>query len=136
MIDYGSGCDANSIPNGETTLTNMPRPKLGSVEYGGDGIYACQEPGTIAITYDDGPYIYTNDVLDTFAKYGFKATFFVTGNNNAKGAIDDASTPWPAVITRMINEGHQVRFSGYEVVSRDHVVWPFETFINHYIIPA
>ncbi|PVI05952.1 carbohydrate esterase family 4 protein, partial [Periconia macrospinosa] len=107
LFNYGSGCDANSIPNGDDTR-NLPRPQLGSVEYGGEGIYPCKQPGTIAITYDDGPYIYTNDVLDSFAKYGFKATFFVTGNNNGKGAIDDASTPWPAVITRMVNEGHQV----------------------------
>jgi peptidoglycan/xylan/chitin deacetylase (PgdA/CDA1 family) len=78
------------------------------VPYGGEGIYDCVEPGTVAITYDDGPYIYTNDVLDQFAAYGFKATFFITGINIGKGAIDDESQPWPAVIRRMIAEGHQV----------------------------
>ena len=53
------------------------------------------------------PYIYTDRVLDQFASYGFKATFFVTGINNGKGAID--STPaWSNVIKRMVAEGHQV----------------------------
>ncbi|KAF2638126.1 glycoside hydrolase/deacetylase [Massarina eburnea CBS 473.64] len=107
LIDYGTGCDANKVPNGADTRT-IARPQLGSVEYGGEGIYPCQEPGTIALTYDDGPYIYTNQVLDQFATYGMKATFFITGINNGKGAIDDASTAWPAVISRMAAEGHQV----------------------------
>jgi peptidoglycan/xylan/chitin deacetylase (PgdA/CDA1 family) len=95
------------VPNGESTK-NVARPKLGNVEYGGDGIYPCVNPGDIALTFDDGPYIYTDGVLDLFKSYNMKATFFITGNNNAKGAIDDASTPWPAVIQRMVAEGHQV----------------------------
>jgi peptidoglycan/xylan/chitin deacetylase (PgdA/CDA1 family) len=65
-------------------------------------------PGTIAITFDDGPYIYTDQLLDLFASYNAKATFFVTANNNGKREIDDPSTPWPAVIKRMAAEGHQV----------------------------
>jgi peptidoglycan/xylan/chitin deacetylase (PgdA/CDA1 family) len=107
LIDYGSGCDANHVPNGDDTR-NIPRPQLGNIEYGGEGIYPCVTPGTIAITYDDGPYIYTNQVLDQFASHNMKATFFITGINNGKGAIDDASTAWPAVISRMAAEGHQV----------------------------
>ncbi|CAI6256713.1 unnamed protein product [Periconia digitata] len=107
LIDFGTGCDAHAIPNGESTI-NVPRTQLGSIEYGGEGIYPCREPGTVAITYDDGPYIYTDGVLDLFAQYNMKATFFITGNNLGKGPIDDAATPWPAVITRMMNEGHQV----------------------------
>lgn len=71
-------------------------------------IYPCAgNPGQIALTYDDGPYLYTNDLLDILAAYGFKATFFVTGVNNGKGPID--STPaWTSVIQRMIADGHQV----------------------------
>ena len=65
----------------------------------------CRKPGTVAITYDDGPYIYTNEVLNKFAAAGFKATFFVTGINLGKGAIDEQ---WRDVINRMIADGHQV----------------------------
>jgi peptidoglycan/xylan/chitin deacetylase (PgdA/CDA1 family) len=34
------------------------------VLYGGAGIYDCVKAGDIALTFDDGPYIYTNDLLD------------------------------------------------------------------------
>lgn len=52
--------------------------------------------------------MYTSGVLDQFAAYNAKATFFVTGININKGAIDDKSTQWPSIISRMIAEGHQV----------------------------
>ncbi|KAJ4366103.1 hypothetical protein N0V83_007738 [Neocucurbitaria cava] len=106
LIDYGPACDANKTPGGASTR-NDARPQKGNVAYGGEGIYTCQTPGTVAITYDDGPYIYTNQVLDQFAEYGFKATFFITGINNGKGAIDTTSS-WADVIRRMVAEGHQV----------------------------
>ncbi|KAJ4296711.1 hypothetical protein N0V90_006759 [Kalmusia sp. IMI 367209] len=107
LINYGPGCDANKVPNGDDTRT-VARPKLGNVDYGNGGLYSCTEPGTVAITYDDGPYIYTDYILDLFEKYSMKATFFITGINNGKGAIDDASTQWPAVISKMYAAGHQV----------------------------
>jgi peptidoglycan/xylan/chitin deacetylase (PgdA/CDA1 family) len=106
LIDFGPACDANKSPGGASTR-NDPRPQKGNVAYGGEGIYTCQTPGTVAITYDDGPYIYTNQVLDQFAQYGFKATFFVTGINNGKGAIDTTAS-WANVIRRMVADGHQV----------------------------
>lgn len=37
----------------------------------------------VALTYDDGPSIYTPDVLDTLEKYDAVATFFVVGNRVA-----------------------------------------------------
>jgi len=71
-------------------------------------MYDCNVAGTVALTYDDGPYIYTNDILDIFAKYNAKATFFITGNNNGKGEIDNSANAWPAVIKRMYSDGHQI----------------------------
>lgn len=41
-------------------------------------------------------------------KYDVKATFFVVGRNMYKGAMNNESTPWPNLIRRMINEGHQI----------------------------
>ena len=61
----------------------------------------------MALTYDDGPYQYTARLLDILKSYGFTATFFVTGNNLNKGAID-VTEPYPSLIRRMIAEGHQV----------------------------
>jgi len=104
LFNFGPGCDANKTPAGATTRNDV-RTQKGSVSYGGAGIQACRKPGTVAITYDDGPYIYTDEVLNKFNAAGFKATFFITGINNGKGAIDEA---WAPVIRRMVAEGHQV----------------------------
>ena len=95
------------MPAGAST-SDVARPKLGSVLYGGAGIYDCNVVGTIAITYDDGPYIYTEAVLDILKKYNAKATFFITGNNNGKGEIDNAAYSWASTIKRAYSEGHQI----------------------------
>lgn len=128
LFEFGPACDANKVPSG-TNTTTLPRSKLGSVAYGGAGIYACAKKGmfhrygtrvadlltdglfhigTVALTYDDGPSGYTNDLLDLLAKYNAKATFFMTGVNNNKGQIDDPATPFPAVIKRQHADGHQI----------------------------
>lgn len=52
--------------------------------------------GTIYLTFDDGPGIYTDALLDVLARYNVKATFFVTG------AGDDAT------ILREYQEGHAI----------------------------
>ncbi|KAH7064378.1 hypothetical protein BKA63DRAFT_427426 [Paraphoma chrysanthemicola] len=107
LFEYGPGADANVLPSGGTTR-NIARTKVGSVLYGGDGIWVCTKPGQIAITYDDGPYTYTTDLLNLFSSYNFKATFFVTGINLSKGSIDSSSKAWAAMISRMITDGHQI----------------------------
>ena len=76
----------------------MARPKVGSIPYGGVGVFNCVNKGEIALTYDDGPYNYTGDLLDMFKKHNAYGTFFLTGNNLGKGMINDPSTPWPAMI--------------------------------------
>ncbi|KAK3505136.1 glycoside hydrolase/deacetylase [Neurospora crassa] len=107
QINYGPGCDGNQKPSGPDT-SGVARPKVGKVLYGGGGIYDCVIDGGIALTFDDGPYLYTNDLLDKLKSYGAKATFFITGNNIGKGMINDPSTPYPAIIRRMHAEGHQI----------------------------
>ncbi|KAH0610047.1 uncharacterized protein H6S33_012593 [Morchella sextelata] len=105
LVGYGT-CDASLTPAGASTAS-IPRPVLGSVPYGAD-IYDCgNNPGVVGLTFDDGPYLYTNDLLDLLASYGVKATFFITGNNNGKGSIDTTAA-WTSVIQRMITDGHQV----------------------------
>jgi peptidoglycan/xylan/chitin deacetylase (PgdA/CDA1 family) len=61
----------------------------------------------VALTFDDGPYLYTDQLLDTLSQRGAKATFFITGNNLGKGEID-TTEPYPTIIKRMISDGHQV----------------------------
>lgn len=83
-----------------------PRPLLGSVTYTQD-IIDCMEENVVALTYDDGPWNFTSELLDTLAAFGFHATFFITGNNLGKGPID-TTPPYPSIIRRMIAEGHQI----------------------------
>ncbi|KAK6611093.1 polysaccharide deacetylase [Botrytis cinerea] len=106
QFEYGPLCDTLQVPAGGSTA-NIERPHIGNVPYGGAGIYDCQVAGDIAFTFDDGPYLYTNDLLDKLAAYGAKATFMITGNNLGKGAID-TTAEYTATIKRMIAEGHQI----------------------------
>lgn len=41
----------------------------------------CTVPGTMALTFDDGPYEYTWALADTLKSEGVTATFFMNGAN-------------------------------------------------------
>jgi peptidoglycan/xylan/chitin deacetylase (PgdA/CDA1 family) len=102
---YGPGCAENNPPAGSNT-SSITRDKVGSVAYGGSGIYRCTQPGTVALTYDDGPQAkFTEHILDLLKSYNAKATFFMTGSNINKGRIDVKHAD---VIKRVDAEGHQV----------------------------
>lgn len=62
----------------------------------------------MALTFDDGPYLYTNQMLGLLASLNVKATFFVAGNNRGKGRIDDPANPWAGILRRMHADGHQL----------------------------
>lgn len=68
----------------------------------GVDIFACTQPGVLALSFDDGPWTYTPGMLDKMEAQGVKATWFVNGQNRAS-IFDYAST-----IVRMDNLGHQV----------------------------
>ncbi|KAF1999709.1 carbohydrate esterase family 4 protein [Amniculicola lignicola CBS 123094] len=107
QLDYSNSlCDTHRAPSGSDTST-IPRPRIGSVPYG-IAIHECTVKGTIALTFDDGPWIFTSRMLDVLDSFGVKATFFIVGNNLGKGMMDDASKPWPALMKRMYNSGHQL----------------------------
>lgn len=72
----------------------------------GSVIVNCVRNGDIALTFDDGPYIYTPHLLDVLARYNVKATFFVVGSNG-NGDIDKVGQ-WSDIIRRAYNEGHQI----------------------------
>lgn len=62
----------------------------------------CTVPGTVALTFDDGPYIYTPQLLDTLSTHNVVATFFLNGVN--KGSI----AAFPDLVRRTLAEGHQL----------------------------
>jgi peptidoglycan/xylan/chitin deacetylase (PgdA/CDA1 family) len=57
-----------------------------------------------ALTFDDGPGPHTSALLDVLAKRGVAATFFVSGKYAEQR---------PALIKRMLAEGHEVGNHGY-----------------------
>ncbi|KAF9436876.1 hypothetical protein BGZ76_002718 [Entomortierella beljakovae] len=65
-------------------------------------ISRCTIPGTIAITFDDGPFLYTDGLLDILKSRNVKATFFMNGRTY--GRIED----FAASVKRAYDDGHQV----------------------------
>ncbi|KAF9349543.1 hypothetical protein BGX26_012177 [Mortierella sp. AD094] len=65
-------------------------------------ITRCTIPGTIAITFDDGPFLYTDGLLDILRSRAVKATFFMNGHNY--GNIAD----FAASVKRAYDDGHQI----------------------------
>lgn len=53
----------------------------------------------VALTFDDGPSAHTDRLLDIFARYGGKGTFFVLGN-----LIDSRKN----TLKRIVYEGHEI----------------------------
>jgi len=60
------------------------------------------KPGQIALTLDDGPYIYESGLIDTFNAAGIKATFFVNGSNWS--CIYD----YASELQKAFTSGHQI----------------------------
>ncbi|KAI0880806.1 carbohydrate esterase family 4 protein [Annulohypoxylon maeteangense] len=93
-------------------LFDLPRGHVGDLEYGVP-IFTCRNPGQIALTFEDGPSQYTQDILDLLDHYDFKGTFFMTGTNTSVAPaarhthIDDEETGWPALLSRIHETGHQ-----------------------------
>jgi len=74
-------------------------------------IESCTVPGTVAITFDDGPALTTHSLLDVLDRYpDVRVSFFVNGNNYV-----DASEPqYQAVIARAFQAGHQIASHTYQ----------------------
>ncbi|MCJ1429819.1 chitin deacetylase [Sticta canariensis] len=117
QFKYGT-CDSDTTPTGASTLSGY-RPLLGQVPYNSD-IFECIEDNVVALTYDDGPYLYTSQLLDILKQFGWHATFFVTGNNLGKGPID-TTAPYPDLLRRMVAEGHQVASHTWSHYSLDEI---------------
>lgn len=59
---------------------------------------------TVYLTFDDGPSIYTDEILDILARYNVKATFFVVGKEDAKAKER---------MQRIVEEGHTIALHSY-----------------------
>ncbi|KAG0039959.1 chitin deacetylase [Podila clonocystis] len=92
---------ASPIPSTQTsTLSSPVLQKRAPAEI----ITACTVPNSFAVTFDDGPSIWTHELLDYLLLRNVKVTFFVNGLNY--NLITDA--PFAAVVKRAHDEGHQI----------------------------
>ena len=58
---------AGGIPIAKTNLAQMMF------------FFECSNPGEVALTFNNGPSEYTEEILDALDEYEWKATFFMTG---------------------------------------------------------
>ncbi|KAF8693892.1 Polysaccharide deacetylase, partial [Rhizoctonia solani] len=71
---------------------------------GASVVTKCSVPNTVALTFDDGPYTWTNELVDLLDENGAKGTFFFNGANF--GCIyDDANAKR---VKYVYDKGHQV----------------------------
>lgn len=64
-----------------------------------DALHENRSSEEIALTFDDGPTEYTEEVLMLLSQYGQKATFFLIGRQVEK---------YPALARRILEEGHTI----------------------------
>ena len=84
------------------TLSRLMRLSTSSssqVEQAAEGEINCHEVACVALTFDDGPSLYTEGLLDTLKEHDVKATFFVLGT---QVRIQSET------VLRMFHEGHQI----------------------------
>ena len=58
----------------------------------------------VYLTFDDGPSIYTDEILDILELYGVKATFFVVGHEEEE---------YIPMYKRIVEEGHSIGMHSY-----------------------
>lgn len=88
--DEGSDTDESSRADGhDTDLENASPEEIMRKVY---------------LTFDDGPSIYTNEILDILKEYNIKATFFVVGKEDAQ---------YDEVYKRIVDEGHTLGMHSY-----------------------
>ena len=89
------------IPARYTLKVTVAKPRPGNTTIPG----RADSGKVLHLTFDDGPHPkFTDEVLEVLARYGAKATFFVSGNNVAAG---------PELVDRTLATGHVVANHGY-----------------------
>ena len=76
----------------------------------------------VYLTFDDGPSIYTKDILDVLKRYNVKATFFVTGMN---------SEQYSEYYQKIVEDGHSLGIHTYSHVYNE-VYESLESFVEDF----
>ena len=108
LAEYAGADLAEYIPDVTGSLNTNEIQTADGLNYASDtssdGIHR------VYLTFDDGPSIYTDDILDILDEYGVKATFFVIGREN---------TASYARYLRIVEEGHTLGMHSYSHVYSD-----------------
>ena len=88
---------ATPTPTPEPPPTTTPMPPSGGDHPSGN--VDCSQVSCVALTFDDGPSVYTGGLLDQLAAHNARATFFVLGKS---------ARVQPETIARFIQEGHEI----------------------------
>jgi peptidoglycan/xylan/chitin deacetylase (PgdA/CDA1 family) len=75
----------------------------------------------VALTFDDGPTQYTEEILALLREEGVRATFFVTGQEVEQNTLD---------ARRIVAEGHELGNHSY---SHQHMIYRSRSFIRQEI---
>lgn len=94
--NHAAGEQLQAVISPEITRSPDVRIPFGAV------IERCSVPGTVALTFDDGPYLFTARILDILRDNGARATFFLNGAR--LGSIYE----YADLVRRALNEGHQI----------------------------
>ncbi|TFK60306.1 carbohydrate esterase family 4 protein [Pluteus cervinus] len=82
-------------------------------------ISQCTQPNTVALTFDDGPWIYLKDISDTLVAAGAVGTFFFNGNNYDCIYNPDAMDR----IKYAYNHGHQISSHTWSHLDLTSLTW-------------
>ncbi|KAJ8660728.1 hypothetical protein O0I10_003371 [Lichtheimia ornata] len=75
----------------------------------------CKESGTFALTFDDGPYKFTPQLLKLLDDNDVKATFFINGNNYANVETDEVNgQSYEDILKQASDAGHQIGSHTYQ----------------------
>jgi peptidoglycan/xylan/chitin deacetylase (PgdA/CDA1 family) len=87
-----------TTPTSKPPTSKPPKPPTGTATGRGPfGSLASTGSGAVALTFDDGPGPYTDDILNLLKQYNVKATFCVIGRQVHS---------YPSQIRRIVAEGH------------------------------
>ena len=122
MVLGSSNVDTNSTKNTEDGLQTEDGSETDTVEDGNTKSVSApatdttdnsdtkkQAKGRVYLTFDDGPSIYTGQILDILQENNVKATFFVIGRDKE----------YYEYYKRIVDEGHTIGMHSYSHVYQD-----------------
>lgn len=94
------------------------------------------EENLCALTFDDGPSIFTPKLLDQLREYGIPATFFMLGQ---------MAEHYPDIVRRVADEGHEIALHTYSHKNLKRLSYlgqvneierGYMSLVNHGIVPS